>query len=159
MEQFLLNWGHVVASLHGGFMAISAATLGFGTYLLVKREKIDWNSGAKTSLVGTVSFLFASLMGLLLFPKFRMEEGMFFDPAVPWQSALFVLREELVVIGIFVALLLLLYFLVFRVDEEEKPVKQSFLNLVFILFFLSLAITLIIFLLMLLKLSAGAGIL
>jgi hypothetical protein len=156
MEALFFHWGHVIASFHGGFIAISTFTLGFGVYLFLQREAIDWNSGLKTVLVGTGAFLISGIAGLLLFPKFRLEEGMYFDPSAPWISALFDLREGLVAVGLLVTLVIILHYILFTIEEEAKPVKQAFLNLAFFLFVIAGSITGIIFLLMMLKLIGGA---
>ncbi|MDO8424847.1 MAG: hypothetical protein Q7S70_02815 [bacterium] len=136
---FLENYTSILKSLHGGLGMISLAALGFGVYLIVRRRDIDWSSGLKSSLVGVWSYLAIFVLGLLIYPVFRIKvRAEYFDLKLPWLTGLFEIKEYISAIGLFIALILLGYFYFLKVEESEKPVKQSFINLIFILFLITL---------------------
>ena len=113
--------------------------LAFGVYLIVKRAKIDWSSGLKASLVGIWAYVLTFILGLLIYPVFRIKvRAEYFDFKLPWLTGLFEIKEYVAAIGLFVALILLGYYYFFRIGEAEKPIKQSFINLLFVLFLITL---------------------
>jgi hypothetical protein len=136
---FLENYAPILKSLHGGIGILSLLTLGFGVYLIIKRRAIDWSSGLKSSLIGILAYLFSFVFGLLIYPVFRVKvRAEYFDPKIPWATGLFEIKEYVGAIGLFIAFVLLGYYLFFKIDQSEKPVKQSFINLLFILFLITL---------------------
>lgn len=136
---FLENYASILKSLHGGIGILALIALGFGVYLIISQRKIDWNAGLKASLVGILAYLLSFLFGLLIYPVFRIKvRAEYFDPKLPWLTGLFEIKEYIGVIGLFVALVLLGYYLFFKIDQAEKPIKQSFINLLFILFLITL---------------------
>lgn len=136
---FLENYVSFLKSLHGGIGILSFLALGFGVYLTIKQAKIDWSSGLKASLVGTWSYLLTFVLGLLIYPVFRIKvRAEYFDPKLPWLTGLFEIKEYVGAIGTFVAFVLLGYHYFFKIEEAEKPIKQSFINLLFILFLITL---------------------
>jgi amino acid permease len=136
---FLENYASILKSLHGGIGILSLLALGFGVYLIISQRKIDWNAGLKSSLVGILAYLISFILGLLIYPVFRIKvRAEYFDPQLPWLTGLFEIKEYLGAIGLFVALVLLGYYLFFKIDQSEKPIKQSFINLLFILFLITL---------------------
>lgn len=136
---FLENYAPILKSLHGGIGILSLMALGFGVYLIIKQRKIDWGSGLKVSLIGILAYLASFLLGLLIYPVFRIKvRAEYFDPQLPWLTGLFEIKEYVGAIGLFVALVLLGYYLFFKIDQTEKPIKQSFINLLFILFLITL---------------------
>ena len=136
---FLENYAPVLKSLHGGLGIISLVSLGFGVYLIIKRAKIDWSSGLKSALIGILAYLASFLLGLLIYPVFRIKvRAEYFDLKLPWLTGLFEIKEYLAAIGLFVALVLLSYYYFFKIEESEKPIKQSFINLLFVLFLITL---------------------
>lgn len=136
---FLENYSSILKSLHGGIGILSLIALGFGVYLIIRQRQIDWSSGLKASLVGIISYLVSFLLGLLIYPVFRVKvRAEYFDPKLPWLTGLFEIKEYVGAIGLFIALVLLGYYLFFKIDQSEKPIKQSFINLLFILFLITL---------------------
>lgn len=137
---FLENFASVLKSLHGGLGIISLAALGFGVYAIIRRANIDWSSGLKASLIGIWSYLGVFILGLLIYPVFRVKvRGDYFDPQLPWLTGLFEIKEFIAAIGLFVALVLLgYYYFLKNIQDSERPVKQSFINLLFILFLIDL---------------------
>lgn len=132
---FLENYTPFLKGLHGGIGIISFFALAFGVYLIIKRANIDWSSGLKASLIGILSYIVTFISGLLIYPVFRIKvRAEYFDPKLPWLTGLFEIKEYLSAIGLFIALVLLGYFYFFRIEEAEKPIKQSFINLLFVLF-------------------------
>jgi hypothetical protein len=136
---FLENYAPILKSLHGGIGILSLLTLGFGVYLIIKRRAIDWSSGLKASFIGILTYLISFILGLLIYPRIRVRiRAEYFDPKIPWATGLFEIKEYIGAIGLFIALVLLGYYLFFKISEAEKPVKQSFINLLFILFLITL---------------------
>lgn len=136
---FLENYASILRSLHGGIGILSLFALGFGVYLIIRRVKIDWSSGLKVSLIGIWAYLSSFILGLLIYPVFRIKvRAAYFDPKLPWLTGLFEIKEFVEAIGLFIALVLLAYHYFFKIEESEKPIKQSFINLVFILFLAAL---------------------
>ncbi len=136
---FLENYASIFKSLHGGIGILSLIALGFGVYLIIKQRKIDWNAGLKASLVGIISYLLSFILGLLIYPVFRIKvRAEYFDPKLPWLTGLFEIKEYVGAIGLFIALVLLGYYLFFKIEQSEKPIKQSFINLLFVLFLITL---------------------
>jgi hypothetical protein len=136
---FLENYASIFKSLHGGIGILSLIALGFGVYLIIKQRKIDWNAGLKASLVGIISYLLSFILGLLIYPVFRIKvRAEYFDPKLPWLTGLFEIKEYVGAIGLFIALVLLGYYLFFKIEQSEKPIKQSFINLLFVLFLIAL---------------------
>lgn len=135
---FLENFASVLKSLHGGLGIISLVALGFGVYLVVRRANIDWSSGLKASVIGIWSYIGVFALGLLVYPVFRIKvRANYFDPQLPWLTGLFEIKEYISAIGLFVALTLLGYFYFLKnIQDAERPVKQSFINLLFLLFFI-----------------------
>ena len=139
MFLFLENYASILKSLHGGIGLISLFALGFGTYLIIKKAKIDWSSGLKTSLIGLWAYILTFVLGLLIYPVFKIRvRAEYFDRQLPWLTGLFEIKEYLSAIGLFIALVLLGYCYFFRLGESEKPIKQSFINLLFVLFLITL---------------------
>lgn len=139
---FLENYVSILKSLHGGIGILSLVALGFGVYLIIKQRKIDWNAGIKASLVGISAYLLSFILGLLIYPVFRIKvRAEYFDPQLPWLTGLFEIKEYVGAIGLFIALVLLSYYYFFKIGEAEKPIKQSFINLLFILFLITLFMT------------------
>mgnify|MGYP005858345311 CR=1 FL=1 len=136
---FLENYAPILKSFHGGIGILSLIALGFGVYLIIKQRKIDWSSGLKASLIGILAYLISFILGLLIYPVFRIKvRAEYFDPQLPWLTGLFEIKEYLGAIGLFIALILLGYYYFFKIEESEKPIKQSFINLLFILFLITL---------------------
>lgn len=136
---FLNNYVSILKSLHGGIGILSLLALGFGAYLIIKQRKIDWNAGSKASLVGAWAYLSSFVLGLLIYPVFRIKvRAEYFDPQLPWLTGLFEIKEYIGAIGLFIALVLLGYCYFFKMGEAKKPIKQSFINLLFILFLITL---------------------
>lgn len=137
---FLENFASVLKSLHGGLGIISLAALGFGVYLIIRRPNIDWSSGLKASFIGIWSYVGVFVLGLLIYPVFRIRvRADYFDSQLPWLTGLFEIKEYVSAIGLFIALVLLGYFFFLKnIQDSEKPVKQSFINLIFLLFFIDL---------------------
>lgn len=136
---FLENYATLLKSLHGGIGILSLVALGFGVYLIVRQRKIDWNAGLKASLVGIWAYLASFILGLLIYPVFRIKvRAEYFDPQLPWLTGLFEIKEYLGAIGLFIALVLIGYYWSFKIAQAEKPIKQSFINLLFILFLITL---------------------
>jgi len=136
---FLENYASILKSLHGGIGILSLVALGFGVYLIITQRKIDWNAGLKASLVGILAYLLSFLLGLLIYPVFRIKvRAEYFDPKLPWLTGLFEIKEYVGAIGLFIALVLLGYYYFFKIGEAEKPIKQSFINLLFVLFLITL---------------------
>jgi hypothetical protein len=78
-------------------------------------------------------------LGLLIYPVFRIKvRAEYFDPKLPWLTGLFEIKEYVGAIGLFIALVLLGYYLFFKIEQSEKPIKQSFINLLFVLFLIAL---------------------
>jgi amino acid permease len=141
---FLENYASLLKSLHGGIGILSLFTLGFGVYLIIKRRAIDWSSGLKSSLIGILAYLFSFVLGLLIYPVFRVKvRAEYFDPKIPWATGLFEIKEYVGAIGLLIAFVLLGYYLFFKIDQSEKPVKQSFINLLFVLFLITLFKTIV----------------
>ncbi|MBI2038478.1 MAG: hypothetical protein HYT19_00960 [Candidatus Nealsonbacteria bacterium] len=135
---FLENYAVFLKGFHGGIGIISLFALGFGVYLIVKRAKIDWSSGLRASLVGIWAYILTFVLGLLIYPVFRIKvRAEYFDIKLPWLSGLFEIKEYLAAIGFFIALTLLGFYFFFRIGEAEKPIKQSFINLLFVLFLIT----------------------
>ena len=138
---FLENYAAILKSLHGGIGILSLIALAFGVYLIVKQRKIDWNAGLKASLVGIWAYLISFVLGLLIYPVFKVRvRAEYFDHELPWLTGLFEIKEYVGAIGLFIALVLLGYYYFFKIGETEKPIKQSFINLLFILFLITLFI-------------------
>ena len=136
---FLENYASFLKSLHAGIGILSSFALGFGVYLIISRRKIDWSSGLKASLIGIRAYLGTFILGLLVYPVFRIKvRAKYFDAKMPWLTGLFEIKEYVGAIGLFIALVLLGYYLFFKIDQAEKPIKQSFINLLFILFLITL---------------------
>ncbi|MFQ6049755.1 MAG: hypothetical protein ACE5J0_01815 [Candidatus Paceibacterales bacterium] len=136
---FLENYVSFLKGLHGGIGYLSFFSLAFGVYLTIKRVKIDWSSGLKASLVGIWAYLLTFILGLLIYPVFRIKvRAEYFDPELPWLTGLFEIKEFIGAIGVFIALVLLGYHYFFKMEETEKPIKQSFINLLFTLFLITL---------------------
>ena len=136
---FLENYASILKSLHGGIGVLSLIALGFGVYLIISQRKIDWSAGLKVSLVGILAYLLSFILGLLIYPVFRIRvRAEYFDPQLPWLTGLFEIKEYLGAIGLFIAFVLLAYYYFFKIEESEKPIKQSFINLVFVLFLITL---------------------
>lgn len=136
---FLENYVSFLKSLHGGIGILSFLGLAFGVYLTIKQTKIDWSSGLKASLVGVWSYLLTFVLGLLIYPVFRIKvRAEYFDPKLPWLTGLFEIKEYIGAIGVFIAFVLLGYHYFFKIEEAEKPIKQSFINLLFVLFLITL---------------------
>ncbi|OGZ23331.1 MAG: hypothetical protein A3A08_02380 [Candidatus Nealsonbacteria bacterium RIFCSPLOWO2_01_FULL_41_9] len=136
---FLENYAPVLKGIHGGLGIISLFALAFGVYLIIRRAKIDWSSGLKASLAGIWAYILTFILGLLIYPVFRIKvRAEYFDLKLPWLTGLFEIKEYVTAIGFFVALVLLGYYYFFRIGEAEKPIKQSFINLLFILFLITL---------------------
>lgn len=138
-QLFLENYASILKALHGGIGILSLIALGFGVCLIIKQRKIDWNAGLKASLVGIISYLLSFILGLLIYPVFRVKvRAEYFDPQLPWLTGLFEIKEYIGAIGLFIALALLGYYIFFRIEESDKPIKQSFINLLFVLFLITL---------------------
>lgn len=136
---FLENYISILKGLHGGVGIISLFALGFGVYLTIKRAKIDWSSGLRASLIGIWAYVLTFILGLLIYPVFRIKvRAEYFDQKLPWLTGLFEIKEYVGAVGLFIALVLLGYYYFFRLGESEKPIKQSFINLLFILFLITL---------------------
>ena len=136
---FLENYASIFKSLHGGIGVVALFALGFGVYLVVKRAEIDWSSGLKSSLIGLWAYILTFVFGLIIYPVFRIKvRAAYFDPELPWLTGLFEIKEFVGAIGLFIALVLLCYHYFFKIEEAEKPIKQSFINLLFILFLVTL---------------------
>lgn len=139
MPLFLENYASILKSLHGGIGTLSLIALGFGVYLIIKQRKIDWSSGLTASLIGIWVYLISFILGLLIYPVFRIKvRAEYFDPQLPWLTGLFEIKEYIGAIGLFIALVLLGYYYFFKIDQAEKPIKQSFINLLFVLFLITL---------------------
>jgi hypothetical protein len=138
-QLFLENYAAILKGLHGGIGMISLFALGFGVYLIIKRAKIDWSSGLKASLIGIWAYVLTFILGLLIYPVFRIRvRAEYFDLKLPWLTGLFEIKEYMAAIGLFIALVLLGYHYFFRLTESEKPIKQSFINLLSALFLIAL---------------------
>jgi len=136
---FLANYIPLLKSLHGGIGIISLLALGFGVFLIITQRRIDWNAGLKASLIGILGYIFSFVLGLLIYPVFRVKvRAEYFDQKLPWLTGLFEIKEYVSAIGLFVAFVLLGYYLFFKIADSEKPIKQSFINLLFILFLIAL---------------------
>lgn len=136
---FLENSASLLKGLHGGLGLLALVTLGFGVYLIIKRRQIDWNAGLKASLIGLWAYLASFSLGLLIYPVFRIRvRADYFDPQLPWLTGLFEIKEFVGAIGLFIAFVLLGYYAFFKLEQAEKPIKQSFINLLFILFLITL---------------------
>lgn len=136
---FLENYAPFLKGLHGGIGLLSLFALGFGAYLTIKRSKIDWSSGLRASFIGLWAYLISFVLGLLIYPVFRIKvRAEYFDRKLPWLTGLFEIKEYVGAIGLFIAFVLLGYYLFFKIDRAEKPVKQSFINLLFVLFLITL---------------------
>ena len=135
---FLESYTPILKSLHGGIGILSLLALGFGVYLIICQRKIDWNAGLKSSLLGILAYIFSFLLGLLIYPVFRVKvRAEYFDLKLPWLTGLFEIKEYVGAIGLFIALVLLGYYLFFKIEGSEKPIKQSFVNLLFVLFLIT----------------------
>lgn len=136
---FLENYISILKGLHGGIGIISLFALGFGVYLIIKRVKIDWSSGLRASLIGIWAYILTFVLGLLIYPVFRIRvRAEYFDIKLPWLTGLFEIKEYITALGLFIALVLLGFYYFFKIGEAEKPIKQSFINLLFILFLITL---------------------
>lgn len=136
---FLENYVSFLKSIHGGMGYLTFFALAFGVYLTIKRSKIDWSSGLKASLIGIWAYILTFILGLLIYPVFRIQiRAAYFDPQLPWLTGFFEIKEYVGAIGLFVALVLLGYYYSFKIEEAEKPIKQSFINLLFVLFLITL---------------------
>ena len=136
---FLEDYVSLLKSVHAGIGILSLLALGFGVYLIISRRNIDWSSGLKVSLIGLRAYLGTFILGLLIYPVFRIKvRAEYFDEKMPWLTGLFEIKEYVGAIGLFIALVLLGYYLFFKIDQAEKPIKQSFINLLFVLFLITL---------------------
>ena len=120
-QLFLENFASILKSLHGGIGILSLLALAFGVYSIIIQRKIDWNAGLKASLVGILAYVLSFILGLLIYPVFRVRvRAEYFDPKLPWLTGLFEIKEYVGAIGLFVALVLLCYYLFFKIEESEK---------------------------------------
>lgn len=140
MALFLEQYARIFMSFHGFISIIALASLGAGVYLLYKRAKIDWGAGLTLSQVGIIGYIITFILGLLIYPVFRVKvRAEYFDPSLPWATGLFEIKEHIGSIGLFIAIALLLYYYAFEIADAQKPIKQSFITLLFLLFLITIA--------------------
>lgn len=139
MALFLESIVRIFFGLHGFISIITLATLAGGVWLFYRRAKIDWNAGLMLSKIGILGYILTFLMGLLIYPVFRVKvRAEYFDPNLPWATGLFEIKEHIGAIGLFIAIGLLAYYLAFDIGQTQKPIRQSFINLIFLLFTITL---------------------
>ena len=137
---FLENYASILKSLQGGIGILFLIALGFGVYLIIKKRKIDWSSGPKNKFNRNFSLFYIFYFRSFNLSRFsnKISGRIFCPPSIPWLTGLFEIKEYLGAIGLFTALILLGYYYFFKIEESEKPIKQSFINLLFVLFLITI---------------------
>lgn len=135
MVLFLEAYAKAFLSFHGFISFLAVVFMAAGVYLLYKRKAIDWGSGLSLVRWGGITYIVSFILGLLIYPVFRVKvRAEYFDGSLPWATGIFEIKEHLASIGLFISIALLLYYYAFEIQDAQKPVKQSFINLTFLTF-------------------------
>ncbi len=133
MVLFLEPYAKVFLSLHGFISFLAVVFFAAGFYLFYKRKAIDWGAGLSLTKWGIVTYVASFVLGLLIYPVFRVKvRAEYFDSSLPWATGIFEIKEHLASIGLFIVLALALYYYAFQIQDSQKPIKQSFINLIFL---------------------------
>ena len=124
---------------HLFFVFLTACGVFLGSYFIFKKR--DWEFGNKLVLLGSLGFVFTWILGILVYPVFRVAvRAANFDPNIPWATGIFEIKEHISSIGLLAALALL--FLAFRKQftPETKKLYAFLLVVTLIVTLLTMAV-------------------
>ena len=137
---FLEEIARPLLSFHMFISLIALAALGFSAYLMYKQNAIDWNSGVKAAWLGTLAYIASFFLGLVIYPVFRVNvRANYFDKSLQWATAIFEIKEHVAALSFFAALALMALLLSLKKNEPSQVHKQFAINMVVLLFLVTLA--------------------
>lgn len=131
---FLENYASILLGIHLLAALVTLILLvAASSYLIFASEK-DWATGVKASLYGAYGYLFSFILGLLIYPVFRINvRAADFDKVRPWATGLFEIKEHIGSIALFAAIAII--FLAKTINEKtDSKTKRIFSFLVMTVF-------------------------
>lgn len=123
---------HLLAVLGTIILLIAGAS-----YLVFASDK-NWITGVKASLYGAYGYIVSFVIGLLIYPVFRVDvRAADFDKLKPWATGIFEIKEHIGAIALFAAIAIIV--LASSTDEKsDNSRKYLFSFLVGLTFFVFL---------------------
>lgn len=112
--------GLLAVHLFAAIFTLAGSAL--GVYFIFLKRKPDWEFGNLAALLGAGGYLFTWIMGLLIYPVFRVGvRAANFDPNVPWATGIFEMKEHIGSVGLVAAFGLV--FAAFFLDKSPESRK------------------------------------
>lgn len=118
---FLENFASILLGAHLVAAVITLiALLASTSYLIFASEK-EWGTGVKAALYGAYGYLASFILGLLIYPTFRVNvRAENFDKVKPWATGLFEVKEHIGSIALFAVLGIM----ILASTTNEKSTKE-----------------------------------
>ncbi|PIZ00239.1 hypothetical protein COY62_03700 [bacterium (Candidatus Howlettbacteria) CG_4_10_14_0_8_um_filter_40_9] len=102
---FLENISSILLGIHLVTAIVSLiALLAAFSYIVLASNK-DWKTGVKASILGAWGYIVTFVLGLLIYPVFRVKvRAADFDKVRPWATGIFEVKEHIGAIALFAAI-------------------------------------------------------
>lgn len=141
---FLETLAKSFLGFHGMISMVTLVSFLLSFGYLVLRQDPEWHKGRIWGLVGSVSYVITFVLGLMIYPVFRIQVRMYdFDINRQWATGIFEIKEHISVLAFFAVIVISILSLYRNLEESELWIKRLYFFSISISFLIILIISVI----------------